>query len=76
MHLFAISHDPSNRRKMQAEMLDNMGEGIHKPLPIAIVIDDVFTPVTARGDVIERVWEFDANRMRHARKGSVEMLRS
>jgi hypothetical protein len=41
-----------------------------------IVVDDVFAPVTARGDVIERVWEFDANRTRHARKDSMNTLRS
>ena len=53
-----------------------------KSLPIDIVVDDIFSPVTARGDVIERVREFDASRTEQdgtcvqGYKDSMGMLRS
>ena len=35
-------------------------------LPIAIILDDRFAPIAARGDVVEPTSEFDSQRPRHA----------
>jgi hypothetical protein len=41
------------------ELLCYLGKDIQKGLPIKIAIEDVFAPVSARGDVVQRVWKFD-----------------
>ena len=53
------------------ELLDYLGKGVQKGLPINIIIEDVFAPVTARSDVIQRVREFDSDRAGHSRVASV-----
>ena len=40
-------------------MLDYLGENVQKGVAIIIAIEDVLTPVTARGNKVQRTWERD-----------------
>ena len=41
------------------ELLDYLGEDIQKGVPVGIIIEDVFAPVSARGNVVQRAWKHD-----------------
>ena len=44
-------------------------------MPVLVTDKDVFAPVPARGDVIERVGEFDADGAGHGGHNSIGVLR-
>lgn len=44
---------------------DYLSVQVQKTISIGIVVEDIFSLVTARGDTIERVKKFDADRARH-----------
>jgi hypothetical protein len=46
-------------------LLDYLGEDVQLSMSIGIVVEDIFAPVTASGDMIESVGKFDANEARH-----------
>ena len=56
------------------ELLYDPCEGVHKTLPIDIVVEDIFAPITPSGDVIERVWKLDADGTGHGPRNSMGML--
>jgi hypothetical protein len=49
-------------------LLDYLGEDVQKSMSIGIVVEDIFAPVTASGDMIESVGKFDANEARHGQE--------
>src|SRR5579859_1424106 len=53
------------------ELPDHLAEDAQKALPVGVVLEDVLAPVAARGDVIERVGEFDADWTRHGGQNSI-----
>jgi hypothetical protein len=38
---------------------DYLGKDVQKGVPIGIIIEDVFAPVAARSDVVQRAWKLD-----------------
>jgi hypothetical protein len=45
-----------------------MARDIKKRMPVLIIDEDRLAPVTARGDVVDGAWEFNAQRPGHAGK--------
>ena len=48
------------------ELSDHLAQGFEEQLAIFVVLENIFATVTARGDVIESVGEFDAEGAGHA----------
>ena len=47
---------------------ERMAHDIQKRMPVLIIDEDRLAPVTARGDVVDGAWEFNAQRSGHAGK--------
>ena len=43
------------------ELLDRLRQRLQKDSPILVILENGFTPVATRGDVIQGVGEFDAD---------------
>ena len=46
-------------RRSAGVRASDQGEDIQKGVPVGIIIEDVFAPVSARGNVVQRAWKFD-----------------
>ena len=62
-----IAHEAIGKH-LGIEPGERMAYDIQKRMPVPIIDEDRLAPVTARGDMVDGAWEFNAQRTSHGDK--------